>query len=91
MEFLQEKWNLLFHTTIDNSIHSSYLKHQWFDRLVQYYSEPQRYYHTLNHVKELLELSDTYQQTSAVVLYSIWFHEYLTYMINTKINDFHIT
>lgn len=49
-----------------------------FDRLVAAYSEPHRYYHTLEHVNEVLKvagkLADAATDPSAVQL-AVWFHD----------------
>eukprot|EP01126_Amoeba_proteus_P000126 TRINITY_DN10053_c0_g1_i1.p1 TRINITY_DN10053_c0_g1~~TRINITY_DN10053_c0_g1_i1.p1 ORF type:complete len:219 (-),score=37.07 TRINITY_DN10053_c0_g1_i1:37-693(-) len=51
---------------------------KWFSRLCTHYNEIQRYYHTLHHVHELLELRDSWRSRivcSSVVDLSIWFHD----------------
>jgi predicted metal-dependent HD superfamily phosphohydrolase len=58
-----------------------------FDRLVAAYSEPDRFYHTLDHVHEVLRvagrLSDIAPDASAVQL-AIWFHDAV---YDAKAND----
>lgn len=52
----------------------------WFTTLSGHYSEPGRYYHTLNHIKEMLGWAERYEselQSIATVSLATWFHEYV--------------
>lgn len=50
-------------------------------QIVSHYGEPIRHYHTINHVKELLNLVDQYfvigvLHDSNALRLAVWFHEY---------------
>jgi predicted metal-dependent HD superfamily phosphohydrolase len=52
----------------------------WYDRLTAAYSEPQRYYHTLQHLEECLSLMDLMKsghlaKEVAVIEMALWFHD----------------
>lgn len=50
----------------------------WFDRLRAAYSEPQRHYHTLQHLRECLGQFEAVQATAphpAAVEMALWFHD----------------
>jgi predicted metal-dependent HD superfamily phosphohydrolase len=51
---------------------------QWWTQLSTRYSEPKRYYHTLNHISELnkwVEKYDSEIENAAAVRYAVWFHD----------------
>lgn len=58
------------------------------DTLIELYREPWRYYHTLEHIRELHEY---YKQhfdkltDPQAVLFAIWFHEYSLLLLRTEI------
>lgn len=52
---------------------------RWFEIVSKRYGEPQRHYHTLDHIEELLLLSQKHAsllRSQENVEFSIWFHEY---------------
>lgn len=54
---------------------------QWWQRITDAYSEPQRYYHTIDHITSMWELYDSTLQgadvDSSTVRFAIIFHEYI--------------
>lgn len=73
---LQGKWTA---TCKEMSV-SDDLSSKWFEVLASRYSESGRYYHTLNHIKEMLGWVDRYSselQSVAIVSLATWFHEYV--------------
>lgn len=49
-----------------------------YELMIQHYTEPQRYYHTLQHLKECLELLSSVQllkQVAAEIEIALWFHD----------------
>lgn len=53
---------------------------KWFATLRDHYCEDGRYYHTLNHIKEMLGWAERYSselQSLATVSLATWFHEYV--------------
>jgi predicted metal-dependent HD superfamily phosphohydrolase len=74
LELMQTGWvRLLAHYGVEPAA-----AYPVFDRLVAAYSEPHRFYHTLEHVNEVLKvvgkLADVAADTSAIQL-AIWFHD----------------
>jgi predicted metal-dependent HD superfamily phosphohydrolase len=50
----------------------------WFDRLIQFYSEPHRHYHNCQHITECLNEFDSARRTAhepRAVECAIWFHD----------------
>jgi predicted metal-dependent HD superfamily phosphohydrolase len=76
--FCKARWDWLMNRgTINTSVSK-----KWFDIVSTHYQESQRHYHTLEHIEELLSLSEKYSSSLSFqdhVEYSIWFHEYVTY------------
>ena len=51
----------------------------WFLKLSSLYSEPTRYYHTLNHIEEMFNWIRKYEsqlEDVHAVQFATWFHEY---------------
>mmetsp|Transcript_35422 Transcript_35422/g.31899 ORF Transcript_35422/g.31899 Transcript_35422/m.31899 type:complete len:219 (-) Transcript_35422:24-680(-) len=55
MEYLRDQWHELFK---DLNIEATEFRDYWFDRVREKYVESWRYYHTLNHVYQLLKIID---------------------------------
>src|SRR5689334_16343460 len=58
-----------------------------FHRLVESYSEPQRAYHNLSHIKALLRQAEAYENVIdnlQAVGFAVWFHDAI---YNTREND----
>ncbi|KAF2074551.1 hypothetical protein CYY_004134 [Polysphondylium violaceum] len=54
------------------------IQKKWWNVIESRYNEKQRYYHTMNHINELLGLHDRFKlklKSSETVLLSIWFHD----------------
>jgi len=81
--FLRVQWNdLLSSYTSDQSFQD-----QLFKLVKEKYSESGRFYHNLNHVKQLLNLFESLNnqiQESNAVRFSIWFHDVV---YDTERND----
>ncbi|KAJ2985816.1 hypothetical protein HDV02_000346, partial [Globomyces sp. JEL0801] len=73
MEYFDKQWK-------EFTVHSlnSTQSNVWYQRIVEAYKEPQRHYHTMNHINRLLMLSSQSKQTihdSTVMFLSIIFHD----------------
>lgn len=72
LEKLQEYWQSL----LNNSLHDS--NDSIFRDLVAAYSQPHRYYHTLQHVYHVLQVVDqlqSYTHDLQAVQFAAWFHD----------------
>lgn len=73
--FCKNRWETLMQKQrISNTI-----SNKWYNVVSTRYTEPQRYYHTLDHIEELLELATKFSHLVHLqdnIEYSIWFHEY---------------
>lgn len=52
---------------------------KWFQTVSKRYTEPQRHYHTLAHISELMGFANQFKaqiKSTELVELSIWFHEY---------------
>ena len=73
---LKSNWLSLLPKSKDNQL----LGNQVFATLIQAYSAAGRYYHNLNHVQYLLDLSESIKEFSerlSVIQLSAWFHDYI--------------
>lgn len=77
---LQAKWN----ATCKEVGVSEEITSRWFETLATHYSEDGRYYHTLNHIKEMLGWVERYSSeldNISVVSLAAWFHEYVLFRL----------
>jgi predicted metal-dependent HD superfamily phosphohydrolase len=82
---LQSRWqNLVAHYTAKDSLEE-------FNQLVAHYSEPQRFYHTLEHLQnifltfDILNL-DLAKEDTAILEFAVWFHD-IIYDAKAKDNE----
>ena len=74
---MEDRWNHLL-----SSLHitTTDFTSKWFKILTEKYNEPQRYYHTLQHIQDLYVLYDEFKyllHVPVVCELAIWFHEYV--------------
>lgn len=64
-------------------------KHEVWEEIVKYYSEPHRHYHTLQHIDECLDLFDALEGDPCAtkeVEWAIWMHD-IVYDPRSKMNE----
>eukprot|EP01119_Soliformovum_irregulare_P024809 TRINITY_DN8991_c0_g1_i1.p1 TRINITY_DN8991_c0_g1~~TRINITY_DN8991_c0_g1_i1.p1 ORF type:complete len:214 (+),score=35.68 TRINITY_DN8991_c0_g1_i1:424-1065(+) len=69
---LQLRWNSIVKLT------SPEKQQRWFDKIIQHYAEPQRFYHTHTHIEELLGYCEEYKSDlvdPTVCEMAVWFHD----------------
>src|SRR5689334_21941080 len=74
LEQLQEQWNHVLnkHSELPG------ISQDTFNDLVQRYSDPERAYHTLHHIAQLLQTAETFKarlHDYEAVFLAIWFHD----------------
>lgn len=74
ISFLERQWEELCRQTAKNNEPQAVI----FSSLVEYYNEPHRAYHNLNHIKALLDLCAAFKskiKDFAAVSFAVWFHD----------------
>lgn len=70
---LRDRWNYLW-----QKLHAEIAPQDTFDRLIEAYSSPDRFYHNLNHIGDCLSIFDQTQSLAVhpeEVELGIWFHD----------------
>lgn len=78
-----------FYDLLKNFTRNKALMHKLWDEINNRYNSSNRYYHNLNHIRELLEYFSEYEENiknKAVFLFSVYYHDVI-YKVTGKDNE----